>query len=129
MAEHRKSEALLPKFGQSLHFDARCKLNSTSRCDLDSLRRHRRVVSSYPIATSIATLTNVLVAPVSRANRRMALPLGPSSSTPTTIRPCPGLNEKLTTRSQYPEASCPYRPSQNVWDESRRLGGRPPRDP
>lgn len=45
MAEHRKPEALLPKGGQSLQFDARRKLNSTSRCDLDPVRRQRRVVS------------------------------------------------------------------------------------
>ena len=45
MAEHRKSEALLPKGGQSLQFDARRKLNSTPRCDLDPVRSQRRVVS------------------------------------------------------------------------------------
>src|ERR1035437_1532144 len=84
---------------------------------------------SHPIATSIATLTNVLVAPVSRAKRRMALPLGPLSSAPMTMRPRAGVNEKLTTQSQYPEASCPCRQSQTAWGGSRQPGGRPPRDP
>jgi len=45
MSEHRKSEELLPKGGQSLQFDARGKLNSTSRRDLDPIRGQRRVVS------------------------------------------------------------------------------------
>jgi hypothetical protein len=46
-----------------------------------------------------------------------------------TMRPNLGVNEKLTTRSRCPEASCPCRQSQTVWGGSRRLGGRPPRDP
>lgn len=45
MAEHRKSEALLPEGGQSLQFDAGRKLNSTSRCDLYPVRSQGRVVS------------------------------------------------------------------------------------
>src|ERR1035437_5731778 len=46
MAEHRKSEALLSEGGQSLQFDARRKLNSTSRCDLDPVRGQRRIASN-----------------------------------------------------------------------------------
>ena len=45
MAEHRETEALLPKGGQSLQFNARRKLNSTSRRDLNPVRSQRRVVS------------------------------------------------------------------------------------
>src|ERR1019366_1417039 len=83
MAEHRKSEALLSEGGQSLQFDARRKLNVTSRCDLDLVRGERRIAS----------------------------------------------NSHQHCRSQCPEASCPCRQSQTVWGGSRRLGGRPPRDP
>jgi hypothetical protein len=46
MAEHRKSEALLPESGQSLQFDAGRKLNSTSRSDLDPARGKRRIASN-----------------------------------------------------------------------------------
>src|ERR1035441_7621250 len=125
MAEHRKSEALLSEGGL---FNSMRGANSTPH-PVVTWTRSAASAGSHPIATSIATLTNVLVAPVSRAKRRMALPLGPLSSAPMTMRPSRGVNEKLTTRSQCPEASCPCRQSQTVWGGSRRLGGRPPRDP
>jgi len=46
MTEYRKSEALLSEGGQSLQFDARRKLNATSRCDLDPVRSQRRIASN-----------------------------------------------------------------------------------
>ena len=46
MAEYRKSEALLSEGGQSLQFDARRKLNTASRCDLDPVRSQRRIASN-----------------------------------------------------------------------------------
>jgi hypothetical protein len=46
MAEHWKSETLLPEGSQSLQFDARRKLNSTSRGNLDPVCSQRRIVSN-----------------------------------------------------------------------------------
>jgi len=57
----------------------RCEVQTQIPLPVVTWTRSGASAGSYPIATSIATFTNVLVAPVSRANLRIALPLGPSS--------------------------------------------------
>src|SRR5258708_11474679 len=119
MEEQRKTRAHLRQGDQSPQLDARRKLNPASRCNLDPVRSERGIVTDRYEHRDVhqrAVFTNVLVAPVSRANCRMPLPLGPVSSARMTIKACCGSNEKLTTRFPYPRASCPCIRSQTVWD-------------
>ena len=63
------------------------------------------------MATSIATLISVVVAPVSRASCQTPLPVDPVSSARRTIKPGfvqIGSNEKVKARSPYLPASCLY---------------------